>query len=94
MRLLKEWWRWFARQSRLNKFIIVGFSASLMLFLIPLIVSWLKPTPIHVGVAFYTYEHAFFLEGDRRSILMKLVTWCLMQSAANRTNISESPEDP
>jgi len=64
--LLKEWWRWFARQSRLNKFIIVGFSASLVLFLIPLVVSWVKPTPIHVGVAFYTYERAFVLEGDSK----------------------------
>jgi hypothetical protein len=66
MMLLKEWWRWFARQSRLNKFIIVGFSASLVLFLIPLVVSWVKPTPIHVGVAFYTYERAFVLEGDSK----------------------------
>ena len=62
--LLKEWWRWFRRQSRLNKVIIVGFSASLALFIIPLVVSWFKPTPIHVGVAFYTYERAFVLEGN------------------------------
>lgn len=66
MMFLKEWWRWFGRQSRLNKLIIVGFSASLVLFLIPLVVSWLKPTPIHVGVAFYTYERAFVLEGDTK----------------------------
>ena len=59
--------RWFGRQSRLNKFIIVGFSASLVLFLIPLVVSWVKPTPIHVGVAFYVYERAFVLEGDTKS---------------------------
>ena len=59
--------RWFGRQSRLNKFIIVGFSASLMLFLVPLVVSWLKPTPIHVGVAFYTYERAFVLEGNTKT---------------------------
>ena len=64
MMLLKEWWRWFRRQSRLNKVIIVGFSASLVLFIIPLIVSWFKPTPIHVGVDFYTYERAFVLEGN------------------------------
>lgn len=59
--------RWFGRQSLLNKFIIVGFSASLVLFLIPLVVSWVKPTPIHVGVAFYVYERAFVLEGDTKS---------------------------
>jgi len=67
MMLLREWWRWFNRQSRLNKFIIVVFSASLVLFLIPLVVSWLKPTPIHVGVAFYTYERAFTLEGNSKA---------------------------
>ncbi len=67
MMLLKEWWRWFGRQSRLNKFIIVGFSASLVLFLVPLAVSWFKPTPIHVGVAFYTYERAFLLGGDTKT---------------------------
>ena len=67
MMLLKEWWRWFGRQSRLNKIIIVGFSASLVLFLVPLIVSWFKPTPIHVGVAFYVYERAFVLEGDTKA---------------------------
>jgi len=65
--LLKEWWRWFGRQSRLNKLIIVGFSASLVLFLVPLVVSWFKPTPIHVGVAFYTYERAFVLEGNTKA---------------------------
>jgi hypothetical protein len=67
MMLLKEWWRWFKRQSRLNKVIIVGFSASLMLFLVPLVVSWFKPTPIHVGVAFYTYERAYVLEGNSKA---------------------------
>jgi hypothetical protein len=67
MTFLKEWWRWFGRQSRLNKFIIVGFSASLVLFLVPLVVSWFKPTPIHVGVAFYTYERAFVLEGNTKA---------------------------
>jgi hypothetical protein len=66
MMVLKEWWRWFGRQSRLNKVIIVGFSSSLVLFLAPLIVSWFKPTPVHVGVAFYTYERAFLLEGNSK----------------------------
>lgn len=37
------------------------------MFLVPLIVSWLKPTPIHVGVAFYTYERAFLLEGNTKT---------------------------
>jgi len=30
-------------------------------------VSWFKPTPIHVGVAFYTYERAFLLEGNTKA---------------------------
>jgi hypothetical protein len=67
MMLLREWWRWFRRQSWLNKVVIVGFLTALVLFLVPLIVSWLKPTPIHVGVAFYTYERAFLLEGDSKA---------------------------
>lgn len=67
MMLLREWWRWFNRQSRLNKFIIVVFSASLVLFAVPIVVSWFKPTPIHVGVAFYTYERAFTLEGNNKA---------------------------
>ena len=67
MMLLKEWWRWFKRQSRLNKVIIVSLVGSLVLFLIPLIVSWLKPTPIHVGVAFYTYERAFQVGGNTKT---------------------------
>ena len=65
--LLKEWWKWFARQSRLNKVVIVGFLSSLILFLVPVVVSWFKPTPIHVGVAFYTYERAFLLEGNTKA---------------------------
>src|SRR5262245_66473189 len=79
MTFLKEWWRWFGRQSRLNKFIIVGFSASLVLFLVPLVVSWFKPTPIHVGVAFYVYEGAFVLEGGTKAYSYensKLVSDC------------------
>jgi hypothetical protein len=67
MNYLKEWWRWFKRQSRLNKVIIVSFLASLVFFLVPLIVSWFKPPPIHVGVAFYTYERAFLLEGNTKT---------------------------
>ena len=67
MNFLKEWWRWFKRQSRLNKVIIVSFLGSGVLFLIPLVASWVKPTPIHVGVAFYTYERAFQLEGKAKT---------------------------
>jgi len=67
MALLKDWWRWFRQQSRLNQVIIVGLSSSLVLFLIPLIVSWFIPTPIHFGVALYTYERAFLLDGTTKT---------------------------
>ena len=66
MTLLRGWWRWFGQQSRLNKVVIVGFSSSLVLFLVPVVVSWFKPPPVHVGVAFYTYERAFLLEGNTK----------------------------
>lgn len=82
MALLKEWWRWFKRQSWLNKVIIVGLSSSLVLFLIPLTVSWLMPTPIHVGVAFYIYERAFLLEGDTKTYFYEnrnLVSECSLR---------------
>jgi hypothetical protein len=67
MTLLQRCWRWFGQQSRLNKVVIVGFSSALVLFLVPMVVSWFKPTPIHVGVAFYTYERAFLLEGNTKT---------------------------
>jgi len=67
MTLLREWWRWFGRQSRLNKVVIVGFLSALVLFLVPVVVSWFKPTPVHVGVAIYTYERAFLLEGNTKA---------------------------
>ena len=80
--LLKEWWRWFKRQSRLNKIVIVGFLSSLVLFLIPVVVSWFKPTPIHVGVAFYSYERAFTLEGNTQAYFFEyrnLVSDCSLR---------------
>jgi hypothetical protein len=82
MTFLKELWRWFGRQSRLNKVVIVGFSAALVLFLVPLVVSWFKPTPVHVGVAFYTYERAFLLEGNSKTYVYEnrnLVSDCSLR---------------
>lgn len=82
MKLLKGWWRWFGRQSRLNKVVIVGFSAALVLFLVPVVVSWFKPPPIHVGVAFYTYERAFLLEGNTKTYIYEnrnLVSDCRLR---------------
>jgi len=82
MILLREWWRWFGRQSRLNKVVIVGFLSALVLFLVPVVVSWFKPSPIHVGVAFYTYERAFLLEGNTKTYIYEnrnLVSDCSLR---------------
>ena len=66
MMILREWWRWFARQSLLNKVIIVGFLFAFVMFLVPVVVSWFKPPPVLVGVSFYTYERAFVLDGNTK----------------------------
>ena len=82
MKLLMGWWRWFGRQSRLNKIVIVGFLSALVLFLVPVVVSWFKPTPIHVGIAFYTYERAFLLEGNTKTYIYEnrnLVSDCSLR---------------
>jgi hypothetical protein len=82
MKLLRGWWRWFGWQSRLNKVVIVGFLSALVLFLVPVVVSWFKPTPIHVGVAFYTYERAFLLEGNTKTYIYEnrnLVSDCSLR---------------
>ena len=63
---LKEWWRGFLLQSLLNKVIIVGFLFAFLMFLVPVVVSWFKPPPVLVGVAFYTYERAFLLDGTTK----------------------------
>ena len=82
MTLLKGWWEWFGRQSRLNKVVIVGFLSALVMFLVPLVVSWFKPPPIHVGVAFYIYERAFLLEGITKTYFYEkrnLVSECSLR---------------
>ena len=67
MKLLKGWWGWFWRQSRLNQLVIVGMLAALVPFLLPTVVSWFRPTLLKVGVAFYTYERAYLLEGNTKT---------------------------
>ena len=67
MKLLKGWWQWFWRQSRLNKLVIVGVLAALVPFLLPSVVSWFRPTILKVGVAFYTYERAYLLDGNTKT---------------------------
>lgn len=67
MTLLKRGWRWFWQQSWLNKVIIVGVLTAAVLPLVPLVMSWVKPPLVRVGVAFYTYERAFLLEGNTKT---------------------------
>lgn len=56
MRVLKQCWNWFRRQSVLSKVAILGLFAAFVPFVLPTVVAWFRPTMIHVGVAFYTYE--------------------------------------
>ena len=67
MTRLKRGWRWFGQQSWLNKVIIVGVLTAVVLPLVPLVMSWVKPPLVRVGVAFYTYERAFLLEGNTKT---------------------------
>jgi hypothetical protein len=56
MEWLKKSWNWFWRQSVLNKVVILGLFAAFVPFVLPTVVAWFRPTMIHVGVSFYTYE--------------------------------------
>ncbi len=58
MEWLKKSWNWFWRQSVLNKIVILGLFAAFVPFVLPTVVAWFRPTMIHVGVSFYTYERA------------------------------------
>jgi len=82
MKLLKKCWQWFWQQSRLNKLIIIGVSATFVPFLLPTIVSWFRPTIVKVGVAFYTYERAYLLEGNTKTYFYEnrnLVSECRLR---------------
>jgi hypothetical protein len=56
MAWLKKCWNWFRRQSLLSKIAILGLFAAFVPFVLPTVVNWFRPTMIHVGVSFYTYE--------------------------------------
>ena len=66
MGVLKQWWNWFWRQSVFNKIVIVGLFAALVPFVLPTVVAWFRPTMVHVGVAFYTYERGAQPQGMNR----------------------------
>jgi len=87
MRLLKRWWQRFWRQSRLNKLVIVGVLAALVPFLLPSVVSWFRPTILKVGVAFYTYERAYLLDGNTKTYFYEkrnLVSDCSLSRIEKR----------
>jgi hypothetical protein len=82
MELLKKCWTWFWRQSRLNKIVILGLLAAVVPFFLPTVVAWFRPTMIKLGVAFYTYERAYSLEGDTKTYFIEkrnLVTDCILR---------------
>ncbi|HMS82491.1 MAG TPA: hypothetical protein PKD12_02430 [Nitrospira sp.] len=63
METLKKGWAWFWRQSVLSKVAIVGLIAAFVPFVLPTVVAWFRPTMIHVGVSFYTYERGVQSQG-------------------------------
>lgn len=63
MAWLKKCWNWFWRQSLLSKVAILGLFAAFVPFVLPTVVNWFRPTMIHVGVSFYTYERGIQPQG-------------------------------
>lgn len=63
MEWLKKGWKWFWSQSVFNKIVIIGLFAAFVPFVLPTVVAWFRPTMIHVGVAFYTYERGIQPQG-------------------------------
>jgi len=60
---LKQCWKWFWDQSVFNKIVIIGLFAAFVPFVLPTVVAWFRPTMVHVGVAFYTYERGIQPQG-------------------------------
>ncbi|MGZ8375187.1 MAG: hypothetical protein ACXW4A_09770 [Nitrospira sp.] len=63
MAWLTRCWKWFWRQSLLSKVAILGLFAAFVPFVLPTVVNWFRPTMIHVGVSFYTYERGIQTQG-------------------------------
>ncbi|MBS0181781.1 MAG: hypothetical protein JSS39_05215 [Nitrospira sp.] len=63
MEVLKKCWSWFWGQTVFNKIVILGLFAAFVPFVLPTVVAWFRPTMIHVGVAFYTYERGIQPQG-------------------------------
>lgn len=94
MKILKTCWHWFWRQSWLNKIIILGLFAVAVPVVLPTVVSWFRPTIIKVGVAFYTYERAFFSEGTTTTYFFEkrnLVTNCSLRRIEETQPTGQAP---
>ena len=63
MGVLKKCWNWFWGQTVFNKIVILGLFAAFVPFVLPTVVAWFRPTIIHVGVSFYTYERGILPQG-------------------------------
>jgi hypothetical protein len=63
MESVKKGWTWFWRQSVLSKVAILGLIAAFVPFVLPTVVAWFRPTMVHVGVSFYTYERGVQPQG-------------------------------
>ena len=63
MESLKKGWVWFWGQSVLSKVAILGLLAAFVPLVLPTVVAWFRPTMIHVGVSFYTYERGVQPQG-------------------------------
>ena len=75
-------WKWFWQQSWFNKIVILGLLAAVIPFFLPTVVAWFRPTMIKVGVAFYTYERAYEVDGQSRTYFFEkrnLVTNCSLR---------------
>lgn len=82
MEILRKGWQWFWRQTLLNKVIILGLFAVAVPFFLPTVVAWFRPTMIHVGVAFYTDERSYHMNGNTKTYFFEkrnLVTNCRLR---------------
>jgi len=96
MEILRKGWQWFWRQSWLNKIILLGLIAVAVPFFLPTVVAWFRPTMIHVGVAFYTNERAYRMDGATQTYFFEkrnLVTNCRLRYAEEPVPI-DPPQGP
>ncbi|MBL8036094.1 hypothetical protein ACYX34_00335 [Nitrospira sp. CMX1] len=99
MESLKKGWAWFWRQSVLSKVAILGLLAAFVPFVLPTVVAWFRPTMIHVGVSFYTYERGIQPQGmntlyffERRNLVSDCSIRREEQSVQNGRAVTLDPQ--